>query len=69
MWFTLLFIIIAVIVICWVIYQFLSGKKKTRALEVKKPEEPKTPMPPPQAPVPPQTPTPPPPIPPAGPAI
>jgi len=60
--YTLLFIIIAVIVICWVIYQFLSGKKKTRALEVKKPEEPKTPMSPPPTP-------PPPPIPPAGPAI
>jgi len=44
--FTLLLIIIAVIVICWAVYYFASGKKKTRALEVTKPEEPKIPMPP-----------------------
>lgn len=53
--YTLLLIIIAIVVICWVVYQFITGKKKTRALEVKKSEEPKTPMPP-QAPTPPTTP-------------
>jgi len=53
--YTLLFIIVAVIVICWVVYQFLAGKRKTRALEVTKPEEPKIPTPP-QAPTPPATP-------------
>jgi len=53
--FTLLFIIIAIAVICWVVYQFLTGKRKTTALEVIKPEEPKTPTPP-QAPTPPTTP-------------
>lgn len=53
--YTFLFIIVAVIVIYWVIYQFIIGKKKTRALEVTKPEEPRTPMPP-QTPTPPATP-------------
>jgi len=43
--YTLLFIIIAVIVICWIVYYFVSGKKKARALEVRKPEEPKVPTP------------------------
>jgi len=53
--YTLLLIIIAIVVICWVVYQFLTGKKKTRALEVIKPEEPKAPIPP-QTPTPPTTP-------------
>jgi len=44
--FTLLFIIIAAIIICWIVYYFVSGKKKARALEVKKPGEPKVPTPP-----------------------
>jgi len=53
--FTLLFIIIAIAVICWIVYQFVTGKRRTKAIEVTKPEEPKTPTPP-QAPTPPTTP-------------
>jgi hypothetical protein len=53
--YTLLLIIIAIVVICWVVYQFLTGKRKTTALEVTKPEEPKAPTPP-ETPTPPATP-------------
>jgi len=41
--FTLLFIIIAIAVICWIVYQFVTGKRKIKVIEVPKPEEPKTP--------------------------
>jgi len=45
--YTLLIIILAIIVIGWIVYQFITGKRKTKALlEVTKPEEPKTPTPP-----------------------
>jgi len=41
--FTLLFIIIAIAVICWVVYYFVSGKKKAKVEGPKAPTPPATP--------------------------
>jgi hypothetical protein len=41
--YTLLLIIIAVLVICWVVYNFVSGKKKAKVEGPKAPTPPATP--------------------------